>query len=140
VAFDARAQIEAAAPAVEYCGRASRKRGSRIFTSRVFKRRAVVQWQHLRDVRNQFAAPARSWRANELVQAVVVEERERVGSLPRESVVREVRGEERDSFSCASLARLLEVFGLTPRNRRRTALSATRRPPPRMSGFGASSR
>src|SRR6266702_797421 len=68
--------------------------------------------QHLRDVRDQLSREHDLRRERQLVHAVLVEKRERVGVLA-ESLVREVRGEERDSFFLAlRLCVRLEVFGL----------------------------
>src|SRR6266704_5132582 len=70
--------------------------------------------QQLRDVRDQLPSEHDLRRERQLVQAVLVEERERVGVLA-EGLVREVRGEERDSFFLALRLRVrLEVFGLAP--------------------------
>src|SRR5260221_1212040 len=72
----------------------------------------LAQWQHLRDVRYQLPRQHDLGRASELVQTVIVEERERVGVLA-ESLVREIRGEGRDSFFLPLRLRgCLEVFGL----------------------------
>src|SRR2546422_10051896 len=69
-------------------------------------------WQHLRDVRDQLAREHDLRRERQLVHPVLVEERERVGVLA-ESLVREVRGEERDSLLLALRLRVrLQVFGL----------------------------
>src|SRR5207245_6530968 len=72
----------------------------------------LAPWQHLRDVLDQLARQHDLRRERQLVHAVLVEERERVGVLA-ESLVREVRGEERDSLFFPLRLRVhLQVFGL----------------------------
>src|SRR5260221_12718347 len=111
--FDAPAQDETRRPG---CGilrqRIAQPRVEDFYVESLQTERRLAHWQHLRDVRYQLPRQHDLGRASEFVQTVIVEERERVGVLT-ESLVREVRGEEWDSFFLPLRLRVcLEVFGL----------------------------
>src|SRR2546423_10276307 len=72
----------------------------------------LVPWQHFRDVGDQLAREHDLRRKRQLVHAVLVEERERVGVLA-ESLVREIRGKQGNSLLLALRLRVgLQILRL----------------------------
>src|SRR5439155_25225182 len=69
----------------------------------------LVPWQHLRDVRDQLAREHDLRRERQLVHAVLIEKRERIGVLA-ESLVREVRGKQGNSLLLALRLRVRLQF------------------------------
>src|SRR5712692_8295841 len=101
-----------AAPGASVIGEWMQARSEDLDVESLQTKSRLAPWQHLRDVLDQLARQHDLGRERQLVHTLLVEKRERVGVLA-ESLLREVRGEERNSLFLALRLRVrLEVFSL----------------------------